>query len=347
MITRTAEDLHNLVTAVLLAAGADERNAAIVADHLVLSNLSGVDTHGVLQLPKYVGAIRAGYLAPIARPAVLRETSTSALVTGNWTFGQVAARFGMEVAVAKAAEQNVAVVGIVQSHHIGRVGTYAEMAAAAGMVSIITAGGFGPGTRASVPYGGRQRLLHTNPIAIGFPAGEEPPLVLDYATTALSAVKVENAHRRKELLPPGRLVDKDGLPTTDPAAFFSGGGILPFGEHKGWALMMAMEFLGGILTGSEGHAAPEHGGPIFGLQGVTMVVLRADLFQPLAEYAARADAMERKARAVPPAPGFQEVLVPGDPEARCRVQREREGIPIADDIWQTVVEAATSLGLKV
>ena len=121
-VTKSAAELQQLVRQVLEAAGASASNAEIVAQHVVAANLSGVDTHGVWQVPRYVGAIKSGEIVPTASPAVVKETATSGLVTGNWTFGQVAARFAMEVAIGKAAAQGVAVVGLVQSHHTGRLG---------------------------------------------------------------------------------------------------------------------------------------------------------------------------------------------------------------------------------
>lgn len=211
---------------------------------------------------------------------------------------------------------------------------------------MVWAGGYSEEEPATVPYGGRTRVLHTNPMAMGFPAGEEPRMMFDYATTAMSGVKVVNAQRRGERLPPGSIVDKDGNPSTDANDFFSGGGHVPFGGHKGYALMMATEFLGRIFTGADAFADPNHGGPIMRHQGVTMIVFKADLFQPFAAYADRADEMERRVKGVPPAPGFKEVLVPGDPEIRTRAIRERDGIPIADDIWQSITEVAAALDIK-
>ena len=339
MITKSADALHALVKRILLAAGADEQNAEEVAHHLVLSNLSGVDTHGIWTIPIYVAGILANELLPAAKPAILQETATSALVTGNWTFGHVAAKYAMELAINKARTQNMAVVGIVQLHHIGRLGTYVEMAAAENMIGMVWAGGFGQVEPVSVPYGGKTRVMHTNPISIGLPAGEESTMMFDWATTALSGVKVENAYRRREQLPPNSIVDKDGVPTTNPDDFYAGGGHLPFGAHKGYTLMMTSEFLGRIFTGADSYVEAGRGGPIFLHQGVTMVAFKSDLFQPFADYAERADEMERRVRAVPPAPG--------DLEARTRERRRREGIPIADDIWQSLTEAAASVGVEI
>lgn len=345
MVIKTADELYELIKKVLLVASADERNADAVAEHLVSANLCGVDTHGINMLPRYVNGIKGGYIVPTAWPEIISETPTSARVTSNGTFGQVAAKYAMELAIEKAARQNVAVVALIRAHHIGRLGYYAELAASRGMVSVICAGGFSEREPIAVPYGGRRRVLHANPMAMGFPAGEEPPLVLDYATTASSRVKVVYAQRRHQKVPSGWIVDKDGNPTTDPNGFLEGGALLPFGGHKGFGLMMATEYLGRIFAHAEQFATQGWDGPTLSHSGVTMVVFRADLFSAAAEYRAQADELERRVRAVPPAPGFAEVLVPGDLEHRTRIVRQREGIPIPDDIWRSIAELVASLGV--
>ena len=347
MIHKNAEELGGLVQRIFIAAGASEENASIVAAHLVRANLSGVDTHGVWHVKGYVDAIQEELILPTANPELTQEGPQHALVSGNWTFGQVAARFGAEVVIEKAKAGGMATVGLVQCHHIGRLGHYPEMATDAGVILMVWAGGYGEEAPASVPYGGRERLLHTNPLSIGVPAGDEPPMMFDYATTALSGVKVDNARTRGESLPPGAIVDKEGRPSTDPNDFFDGGAHLPFGGHKGYAIMMATEYLGSILTGSKGYADERRAGPIMRQQGVTFIAVKADLFQPLAEFEKAAAAMSRRARAVPPAPGFDEVLVPGDPESRTRAARERDGIPIHEHIWENVVAAAEAVGVSV
>ena len=346
MIVKSAEELHELAKRILMAAGANEQNAEVVAEHLVLANLAGVDTHGLWHLAGYVAAINSGEILPTASPAIIKEGPASALITGNWACGQVAAKFAMEVAIAKAGEYGVAVAGLVQAHHIGRLGHFVEMAARRQMISMILAGGYGEEQPAAVPYGGQTRVLHTNPIAMGFPASEEPSMMFDWATTPLSGIKIVNAQRQHEQLPPGCIVDRAGNPSTDPDDFFQGGAHVPFGGHKGYALMMAAEFLGRIFTGTDAFADADRSGPVLRHQGVTMIVMQAAMFQPFADYARRADEMERRVRAVPPAPGFQEVLVPGDPEHRMQASRQREGIPIHDDVWQSIVEVAASLNIK-
>lgn len=347
MITKTAEALHALAREILLKGGADEYNAEIVADHLVSANLSGVDTHGVWHLPHYVKGMQAGEIVGTARPEILSETATSALVKGNWAFGHVSAKYVIEIAIEKAKEHHVSVVGLVEACHIGRLGHYVEMAASEGMISMLWAGGFGVEVPATAPFGGRERALHTNPLAMGFPAGESPPMMFDFATTAVSGVKVLNARRRGEQLPPGCIVDKDGNPSTEPNDYFDGGAYLPFGGHKGYALMMAVEFLGRILTGSDSFTVAGRGGAVMGHQGVTMIVFKADVFRPFAAYVSQVEEIGSQIRGNAPAPGFEAVLMPGDPENRTRTVRKSEGIPIDDDVWASIVEAAESLGVRV
>jgi LDH2 family malate/lactate/ureidoglycolate dehydrogenase len=345
MIVKAANQLLDLIRDILGAAGASPSNAARVAEALVSAHLAGVDTHGLWNLPRYVADIRAGQLLPVEEPAILRETPVSALITGNWTFGHVAAKYATDVAVAKAQQEGVAVVGVVQLHHIGRVGEYTEMAAARGMVSLIVASGFAQEAARCAPYGGRSRVLDTNPIAMGFPAGDEPPMMFDYATTAVSGVKVALARDRNQPLPPGCIIDEDGNPSTDAADFFAGGAYLPFGGHKGYAVTVAVEFLGRILTGAGTFSDVSRGTPTFRHQGMTLLVFKADLFRPFGAYADEAVETVRRIRAVPAAPGFTEVLVPGDLESRTRATRLREGIPIPEDIWRATADLATSLGL--
>ena len=183
---KQAGELEELAFCVLVAAGATESNARCVAAHLVGADLCGVETHGLWHLSGYVTAIKSRELVPDARPEILKEDATSALISGNWTFGQVAATLAMEKAITKAAQKNVSVVGLVQIHHVGRLGEYVETAAAHGMASMIWAGGFSEEAPAAVPYGGRKRVLHTNPISMGFPTGEEPPVMFDFATSVTS-----------------------------------------------------------------------------------------------------------------------------------------------------------------
>lgn len=336
-----------LVTSV--TAGADERNANRVGDALVLSNLSGVDTRDIFHLPVYVYLIKEGLIVPTAWPEIVTETPSTALVRRNWTFGHVVAKYATDLAARKAEEQNVAVVSFMQATHIGRLGEYPEIAASQGRVCQIWASGYGEDQPVAVPYGGQTLTLHTVPyidIDGGFPGGSEPPMVLDFATTAIAGSKVTLTQQRGQQVPPNSLADKESKPTTDPSVW-PAGGLLPFGGHKGYALMLANELMGRELSGTDGYAETHRGGPTMRHQGVTTIVFKADLFQPQAEFTRRTDELGQRMRAVPPAAGFDEVLVPGDLEERVRATRRRDGIPVLDDVWQSLVDLAEELGVSL
>ena len=346
LVVKAAGELNSFARDILIAARVSEQNAIRVAEALVSSNLCGVDTHGVWHLPGYVEAVKKGEINPTSRPSILSETANTALVSGGWTFGHVGAKFATEVAIEKAQKHDLSLVSLVEAHHIGRLGEYVELAASAGLISMIWAGGFGEDVPAAVPFGGRERALHTNPVAMAFPSDSAgPSMMFDFATTALSGVKVHEAREKHQQLPLGSIVDKEGNPTTEPSAFFEGGAHLPFGGHKGYAFMLAAEYLGRIFTGSDAFARQDVGGAIFGHSGTTIIVFRADLFQALDQYRQRAEAIESRIRSVLPAPGFGEVLMPGDLEARARTSRQREGIPIPERIWEKLTVLADSLGV--
>lgn len=347
MPVKTSDELHNVVKQILVAVGADSENADRVAEGLVSANLSGVDPHGVYHLPGYVKDIREGSLVPDAKSEILNETPTTALVSGNWSFGFVTAKFALDLAIKKAEQYGISIVGIVQCHHIGRLGEYAEIAAEKGMISYTWAGGYSEKQQSTVPFGGRGKVLHTNPLSIGFPAGDETPMVMDFATTMGSGSKIMVAKEKGEQLPPGYILDKDGNPSTNPSDFLNDGSHLPFGGHKGYSIMLAVEFLGRILTGSDDYVESNRGGLYMAHQGITMIVHKADLFQPLEKFNERADEMEKRLRAVPPAPGFSEVLIPGDMEARTREIRNRDGIPLSKHTWESLVEVASSLDVTI
>lgn len=344
----TADKLTRAVESILTAAGADADNARRVADALVLSDLSGVATHGVQHVAGYVRSIQAGEVLPAAKPSVLSETGTSALVSGSWSFGFVAAKFALDLAIDKARSHGMSTVSVVQANHIGRLGEYAEIAAENDMVSITWASGYGKLRPVAIPYGGSKPLLSTNPIAIGAPAGDGPPMVLDYATTSIAQSKAMIAAREGRELDSGLIVDLEGNPDTSPQALLDGQALLlPFGGHKGSALMLACEVLGRLLSGSDSYAEPVLGGDGMKHQGVTFMLFRTDLFQPIAGFTSAMTAFQDEVRAIPPADGFDEVVVPGDLEARARADRRANGIPLPDDVWDSLVETAASLDVDL
>lgn len=345
MLTFTPDRLRQVGQAIFEAAGAPPDIAQLVAESLVDANLAGHDSHGVMRIPQYLQDVKQGLVVPDARPRVERDAPSWALVDGCWAFGQVSATFAADQAIEKARRAGVAAVGLVRATHIGRLGAYSERAATSGVVAMVVAGGFGG--RGAAPYGGAATAFGTNPISFGFPAGDEPDVLVDFATTAVAAGKIRVAQAKREPLPPGCLIDREGRPTTDPEEYYRGGMLLPFGGHKGYGLAVAIELLGQCLTGADAFAEEGKGGPAYGRSGALFIALDAGLFRPREEYERSADAFLRRVRAVPPAPGFAEVLLPGDPERRASASRGRNGIPLPEATWEAILAAGRGVGLNL
>jgi len=339
MLVFTAEQLRAVGRQVFAAAGAPEDVAAKVADSLVESNLAGHDSHGIIRIPAYVQAIQRGGIVPTARPSILRETPTTALVDGNLAFGQISATFATELAIVKAKEAHLAAVGIVRCNHIGRLGEYAERAARDGLISMIVVGGFGAGGAA--PFGGAARALGTNPFSFGVPAGERAPMIVDFATTVVAEGKLQVARAKKEPVPLGWIVDKEGRPTTNVEDFYAGGSLLPFAGHKGYSLSLVAAALGGVLTGGSQQLDRP------GAAGTFVLAMDPAAFRPFQEFAAGADSLFQAMKSVPTAPGFDEVLIPGEPEQRSRAKRLAEGIPVAEETWRRLESVARDLGVEL
>ena len=318
-----------------------------MAHSLVDANLAGHDSHGVIRIPSYVRAVRSGEVIPNAAPELLRETQVSALIDGGWAFGQLTAERATRVAMDKARQHGIAVVAAVRCNHIGRLGEWAEMGAAEGMIVFLAAGGL-TGKRGQVaPYGGRRGVLGTNPLAFGFPGGSEefPLLLADFATSAVAAGKIMVARAKGAPLPPGSIQDAEGRPSTRPEDYASGGSLLPFGGYKGYGLMVVVELLGRVLTGSGAYAEDGRGGDVYGKSGTFVLAMDPGLFRDPAEYARDVDATLREIKAIPPAPGVEEVLLPGEPERRARAERERSGVPVEEATLEAIREVAQSVGL--
>ncbi len=337
MLVFTVDQLRATATTIFRAAGAEIEPTAVLVDHLIDANLAGHDSHGILRIPSYVESMQRGQVQPNAQPTILRETPTSALVDGTWGFGHVAARFATDVAIAKAKTSGVSVVGIVRCNHIGRLGTYPTRASSQGVALFVTVGGLGPSV---APFGGARGAMGTNPLSFGFPAADRHDVLIDFATSAIAGGKVMAARAKHAPVPEGTLVDEVGNPTTDPNALFSGGHLLPFGAHKGSALAVMTVLLSQALIGSSAYADGLYG-------GVFLLAINAGLFRDIAAVQAETDYVVERIKATPPAVGFDEVLVPGEPEVRAAEQRRAGGIEVAEDTWKEIIETARSLGVTV
>jgi hydroxycarboxylate dehydrogenase B len=336
------DTLRTLAARVFGALGTPEDVASLVAGSLVEANLTGHDSHGVLRIPQYVQQVRAGFVKVEARPRVLGARGAAALVSGEWGFGQLAGLAAVDQAVRHAREYGVGVVGLVRCNHLGRLGELAERAASAGCAAMIWVGGLGP---RAVPYGGSRPALGTNPMAFGFPVRGEHPAVLDFATTAVAAGKVMVARAARKAVPPGWIVDGQGRPATDPEEFFNGGALLPFGGHKGYCLSVFGELLGQALTGAEQLDDIAQAGNDHRHSGALVCAVDAGALRPADETSTAARGIVDRLRAVPPAPGVERVLTPGEPEARARRARVAAAIEVPEDTWGSIIAAAESAGL--
>jgi uncharacterized oxidoreductase len=343
MPTVQAKALTEFSRSLFAAAGAPAETAQIVAESLVKSNLLGHDSHGVQLIPGYIKALQEGRIEPKAQPIVGYQTGTTAIVNGGWGFGQIVARFGVALAIKLAGSAGIGCVGLSQSNHIGRLGEYAQMLAEAGLIGLVLTGVSGdPGTVAA--YGGRDRLFGTNPMAWALPVDKgRPPLVLDFATSTVAYGKVAVALSKGLPVAEGVLLDREGQPTTDPASLFDGGVLLPFGGHKGSGLALMIEL---ITRGLAGFAdAPVGDGRIGNPTLITAVAIGS--FLPAEQFQEFVESTLQRVKNSRPAAGFDEVLLPGEPEARMQAQRSQDGIPIPETTWQKLVEVAEELGVAV
>lgn len=332
--------LEDLAARIFVAAGTPEDLAKHVAQHLVKANLSGHDSHGVIRIPAYIAQSKTERLVVGARPEVVKEGPSAAVVDGKRGFGQVAASFAMDVAIKKASETGMGGVAIRRANHIGRLGHYSEEAAERGYIAFVSYGSAGPGSGHMAPFGGAQRHFGTNPISFGFPAKETNPVVVDFATTMVAEGKIQVARAKHAELPPGCIVDKEGKPSTNPADFYAGGMILPAGGHKGYGLSLMAALLGAGLT-AEAPATEGRGG------GVFVMAINPRAFTDRAAFVGTIDNVAGAVKKVPTAPGFSEVLLPGEPEAHARAARRKEGVPVAEDTWEAIGGAAKELRVEM
>ena len=327
----THEYLHKAAYHVYRAKGSSEDEATTVATHIVKANLVGHDSHGVINIPVYADRIDKGHIVPGAPFEVEKEAPCTAVINGNWGFGFVVTERAMRMAIDKAKTHGVAAITIHYQSHIGRLGDYSTMALEEGMIGLITADS-GAGPKAVVPFGGRARRLGTNPICIGMPSDLEGPVLLDMATSAVAQGKITLAQNRQEAVPPGWIIDKDGMPTTDPNEYFAGGALLPVGAdqgHKGYGLSFMVEVFSGLLTGLGFGLDPQgrHN------DGVFIGVFNVEHFRPLDQFKKEVGEFAQFVKTSPPAAGFNEVLYPGEIEYQTEQRRRKEGIFVEDKTW--------------
>ena len=337
--------LRRWVSDLWLAAGSSEREAQLTAEHLVGANLAGHDSHGVGMVPRYVNSLLADELQLNRHVAVAQDSGAMLVLDGQRGMGQAVTHEAMELAIGRAREHGVCVMGLKHSHHLGRVGHWAEQAIGAGMVSVHFTNAVSKPQVA--PHGGKQGRFLTNPFTVGIPVPGREPVLLDFATTAIALGKVRVAHNKQVKVPPGSLLDRHGAPTDDPSVMFPPAGtpqgaLLPFGGHKGYALAMVCELLGAALIGGE-TTRPANSTMKHAIWNNMLTIVfdpermgSGELFSD--ELAAFIDWV----KSAPAREGSDGILLPGEPERAMR-QARAQAVPIDSGTLAQMDEAAAAI----
>lgn len=348
--TLTAARLRGDVAKIIQAAGSTAQEAQAVADNLVLANLSGHDSHGVGMVPRYVEAVLEGGLKPNSAVAVKLDGGSLLALDGQRGYGQVVGVQAMELALQRAQETGSCVMTLANAHHLGRIGHFAEMAVARGLVSLHFVN---VQSRPVVaPFGGGDGRYGTNPFCAGIPLKGRDPFVLDFATSRVAQGKMRVAHNEGRQVDPGYLIDERGQPTTNPGVVVVPqpggmfGALLAFGEHKGYGMAVACELLGGALTGSGTWHRPADNLRAV-INGMFTVVVDPRRLGTQDVFEREALAFVEWLKQSPPAPGGEGVLVAGEPERRARRERESAGIAIDDQTWAEIVAAGGKVGARI
>lgn len=332
--------LDTAVQALFRHAGSEAREAELAAAQLVGANLTGHDSHGVGMIPTYVEILKLGELHLNRHPQTVLQAGPLAVLDAGLGLGQVAGFEAMEVAITAARAHGVSLTGLRNSHHIGRIGHWAEQATAAGLVSLHFVNVISNPVVA--PWGGSDARLVTNPVAIGVPRGSAPPLILDFATSKLAVGKVRVALNSGKTLPPDVLLDAGGRPTQDPSRLFDGGALLPFGDHKGSGLALMCEILGSALFGGPvQHEVPARRRIVNNMLSIVIDPARLGTAGTLDADVAR---LVDWVRGSPAATGHGGVQVAGEPELQARRARA-DGLPVDRETWRQLEAAADAVGM--
>ena len=351
-MTRTisASQLRAQVEGIIAGGGSSADEARTVAHNLVLANLSGHDSHGVGMVPRYIDAILEGGLKPNAAIKVNLDAGSLLAIDGQRGYGQVVGEQSMKLGIARAKQAGSCILALGNAHHLGRIGHWAEMAVAQGLVSIHFVN---VQSRPVVaPWGGADGRFGTNPCCIGVPLKGREPFLLDFATSRVAQGKMRVAYNQGRQVEPGLLIDEQGQPTVDPGVVVvpqsNGlfGALRTFGEHKGFGMAVACELLGGALTGGGTWHRPATTARTV-LNGMLAILIDPQKLGTQSTFEEEALAFVDWVRQSPPAPGSDGVLLAGEPERAARAERERTGIEIDDSTWAELVESGRKVGFAL
>ena len=334
--------LRALVGAIFERCGMTRRDAGLLAGSLVMADLRGVHSHGVLRVPEYVGKLTEGGVNPTGQPRVVTDAVAALVVDGGNSMGQIGAAFAMEQAIGRARAVNVAVAAVRGSNHCGAMAPYAMQALDADMIGIAASHTL----PVMAPWGSIDRILGISPLAVAIPAADETPIVLDLAFSAAAVGKIKVYQQKGLTIPPDWAFDNEGRPTTDPAVALMGL-LQPIGGYKGTGLALAFGMMASLLSGAlyGTELGNIHDGPVPGGDAHLMMALNVAAFEDLDRFKRRVDGIVRQMRESRRAPGVERVYSPGEVEAETAARYEREGIPLNAVTVAGIVEAAGQLGL--
>lgn len=318
---------------ILELAGSSKADALSVATSLVDAQAAGHSSHGILRLVEYANAVEKGQVKPTAQPKIISDRGAVVTLDGQWGWGQIACKLAVELAAEKANKFGIGTVVIKSCNHIGRLGEYVEMLSQKSLVSIMWCNG-GPNVAA---YGGKTRLFGTNPFAAGIPAGDEN-IVIDFATASSAEGKIRAANVNGLQVPEGLIVKADGSPTTEPADFYAGGAILPFGGHKGYCLNLLIELLGGALSGAHPSMNDSYGNG----NGTVLIAMDPEFFIGTDQFMQDINQATEVIKNAPPADPSKPILLPGEVEEQERA-KSSDGIVISAAIWGSILELESRL----
>ena len=340
----TAERLEASVAGIFRACGMSDADARLLTRTLVHADLRGIHSHGVLRVPDYVKKLTKDGVDPKGRPRILRETGGTLVVDGANAMGQIAMAFAMDQAIERAKIFGIAMAAIGHSNHCGAMDFWAMRGLEHGMIGIA-------GTHAlptMAPWGGLDKIVGMNPLAIAVPTDLQPPLVLDIAFGMTAHGKMRVYHQKGLPIPEGWAYDSEGEPTTDAAAALEGL-IAPSGGHKGIGLAVMVGILATLLSGA-GYGLESGNmvdGAYVGKDGQFCIAIRVEAFQALAEFEARADKVSRAIQASRRRAGVSRLYSPGLLEAELERRYARDGIPLNDETIAGIEQAAADLGVAI
>jgi len=342
-----ADYLKGIGTKIFEACGSPRNEAEILSTELVDASLMGLDSHGIMRYTQYVDQVLDGSVKPGSKISIMSETPNTAVVDCAWNFGIVSASKMTEIAYHKAENNNIACVASRHCHHVGRLGSYVQKLAERSMFAFATANSSRHGHWVT-PWGGKEGRLATNPLAYAAPTSGLP-VVMDMSTSMIAEGKIRVLMQQGKTLPEGCVLDADGNATTDPEAFYGPpkGTILPFGYdlgYKGFGLSLLVETLSSSLAGVP--VTPDGSKDEY-INGLCIIAINPDAFAGKETFKKVMDTLSGYITSAHPAPGHEEVVMPGTYDFRMREKRLKEGIPIAEETWKQILEAGKKVGLNI